>query len=85
MRKFRWDRVAKSYMRKGGYLIFDEMRKFLTILWFEKKILFCRYINYKICAESLLFFSRQQLRLDWRKILRYYSLVDFLLVTHLTD
>jgi hypothetical protein len=30
IRKFRWDRVAKSYMRKG-FLIYEEMPKYLTI------------------------------------------------------
>jgi hypothetical protein len=30
IRKFRWDLVAKSSMRKGS-LIYEEMRKYLTI------------------------------------------------------
>ncbi len=47
------------------------------------KICKCRYINYKICAESLLLFSEQQLRLAENPPLLVWWI--FCMVTLLTD
>jgi hypothetical protein len=55
IRKFR--SVAKSYMRKG-FLIYEEMRKYLTMLYEEADSQICNrtLLNFLIFEESLIFF-----------------------------